>query len=356
MLSEQYKEVFWMKKIDKRRVNWITKEALYTLYWIENKTLEQIGNQFGRTKSTISYLMIQWNIPRRNLNWTSKEELQQLHWQKNLTLTEIARLLNQTRSNVRQAMVKWKIPIRKRIQWITKEELYDLYWNKNINVPNIAQKFNRSYASIIHLFRRWKIPTHGNKKYYTSEDVKQATRNTLQKSYQKEKSGINYRKREKRVKRFIDKVVLLCGCKKCGYKKITGALEFHHRDPKTKSFDVKSRLRISIDTLKKEMRKCDILCVNCHREEHARLVGVTYDAPNQRFVNEISIANKCCRCGYNKNIKALEFHHRDPNTKKFAISCANRYTIEEVQSEMYKCDILCANCHREVHQKLRRIE
>lgn len=28
---------------------------------------------------------------------------------------------------------------------------------------------------------------------------------------------------------------------------------------------------------------------------------------------------KCERCGYNKNLAALEFHHRDPNTKKFQI-------------------------------------
>ena len=59
---------------------------------------------------------------------------------------------------------------------------------------------------------------------------------------------------------------------------------------------------------------------------------------------------KCERCGYNKCIDALEFHHLNPEEKEFGIS-AKGYTRswEKVKEELDKCIMLCANCHREEH-------
>ena len=63
--------------------------------------------------------------------------------------------------------------------------------------------------------------------------------------------------------------------------------------------------------------------------------------------------NSCDICGYNRCSDALEFHHLDPSKKDFSIS-RNGYTRSwvKVQSELDKCQLLCANCHREVHAKL----
>lgn len=55
-------------------------------------------------------------------------------------------------------------------------------------------------------------------------------------------------------------------CMKCGYDRCTAALEFHHRDPTEK--DPTWRKGWSMERLKEELDKCDILCANCHREEH----------------------------------------------------------------------------------------
>lgn len=59
---------------------------------------------------------------------------------------------------------------------------------------------------------------------------------------------------------------------------------------------------------------------------------------------------KCEKCGYNKCIAALEFHHRDPTKKDFAISYKG-YTRSwaSVTKELDKCDLLCSNCHKELH-------
>ena len=59
---------------------------------------------------------------------------------------------------------------------------------------------------------------------------------------------------------------------------------------------------------------------------------------------------KCERCGYDRCIEALEFHHKDPSQKDFGIS-SQGYTRswKNVQEELDKCMMLCANCHRELH-------
>jgi hypothetical protein len=65
---------------------------------------------------------------------------------------------------------------------------------------------------------------------------------------------------------------------------------------------------------------------------------------------------KCQLCGYNRCMRALEFHHLDRSKKEFTIaafiSTVYNKTLEEVWSsmekELKKCVLLCANCHREV--------
>jgi hypothetical protein len=62
----------------------------------------------------------------------------------------------------------------------------------------------------------------------------------------------------------------------------------------------------------------------------------------------------CCSvCGYDRCIEALEFHHLDPEKKDFGISNKG-YTRswEKIKKELDQCEILCANCHREVHAKI----
>ena len=57
-------------------------------------------------------------------------------------------------------------------------------------------------------------------------------------------------------------------CQRCGYSKSLAALDFHHRDPKEKDFNIAHRKMILNEAIKKELDKCDLLCSNCHREEH----------------------------------------------------------------------------------------
>lgn len=56
------------------------------------------------------------------------------------------------------------------------------------------------------------------------------------------------------------------GCVECGYNLHGVALDFDHIDPSSKRFSVSHRIALStLKTLFLEIRKCRILCANCHR-------------------------------------------------------------------------------------------
>lgn len=61
---------------------------------------------------------------------------------------------------------------------------------------------------------------------------------------------------------------------------------------------------------------------------------------------------KCIGCGYSKFSGALVFHHRSPIEKEFSISGGHSMSWEKTKGELDKCDLLCANCHAEIHNRL----
>jgi len=68
------------------------------------------------------------------------------------------------------------------------------------------------------------------------------------------------------------------------------------------------------------------------------------------------LGGKCTKCGYSKYPEVLEFHHKDPSEKDFSISRKGHCrSWQRVSKEIEKCDLLCANCHREVHVELDKL-
>ena len=59
----------------------------------------------------------------------------------------------------------------------------------------------------------------------------------------------------------------------------------------------------------------------------------------------------CSKCGYNKCLAALTFHHIDHTNKidNIANLCCKLVSLEKIQAEIEKCIVLCQNCHHEVH-------
>ena len=59
-------------------------------------------------------------------------------------------------------------------------------------------------------------------------------------------------------------------CKACGYRKNLAALTWHHVNPKEKLFelDLRSLSNRSDEAIESEVKKCILLCANCHAETH----------------------------------------------------------------------------------------
>jgi len=57
-------------------------------------------------------------------------------------------------------------------------------------------------------------------------------------------------------------------------------------------------------------------------------------------------SHPCVDCG-NDNPKVLEFDHRDPSLKSHDVSSMLDYSKNRILEEIEKCDVRCANCHKE---------
>ena len=68
----------------------------------------------------------------------------------------------------------------------------------------------------------------------------------------------------------------------------------------------------------------------------------------------IKLGGKCKICGleFDGNCTSVfDFHHKNPKKKLFNINnCSlNKYSLAQIYSEVKKCELLCANCHRLIH-------
>lgn len=68
---------------------------------------------------------------------------------------------------------------------------------------------------------------------------------------------------------------------------------------------------------------------------------------SKKIIHRLKI-NGCAICGYSKCDAALEFHHTNPEDKKFQVT-ARTTGYKKIVEELNKCILLCANCHREIH-------
>lgn len=59
----------------------------------------------------------------------------------------------------------------------------------------------------------------------------------------------------------------------------------------------------------------------------------------------------CGECGKSYAPQVMDFHHRNPIEKEFAISAwsASGASQDALLKELQKCDLFCSNCHRGKH-------
>jgi hypothetical protein len=85
----------------------------------------------------------------------------------------------------------------------------------------------------------------------------------LYRKYQKKANKKSYN----RGQDFMDRYKRYCGCQKCGDKRFW-ILDFHHIDPNTKEHALPYFKSCTLNIIKTEIRKCKVLCRNCHTDFH----------------------------------------------------------------------------------------
>ncbi|MFB6220720.1 MAG: homing endonuclease associated repeat-containing protein [Halolamina sp.] len=180
--------------------------------------------------------------------------------------------------------------------------------------------------------------------------------------------------RRAELQEWVDKQKMAEGCSECG-ESDPACLDYHHRDAAEKDkkvsqlvLDERSRERI-----REEIAKCDVLCANCHRSEHASSAEHSVEielrrqpyqlvereskgsklTPPQRkraWVRAYKARRGCHDCGHRKPA-ALDLHHIDSRTKTKPVSrfVSDGATIQQLLREVELCEVICANCHRKLH-------
>ena len=68
------------------------------------------------------------------------------------------------------------------------------------------------------------------------------------------------------------------------------------------------------------------------------------------------LGGKCLQCGIISScLDIYDFHHRNPNEKEKSLNYLVNTEWDKIKTELDKCDLLCSNCHKITHWKLRNL-
>jgi hypothetical protein len=153
-------------------------------------------------------------------------------------------------------------------------------------------------------------------------------------------------RRRKQIKDFI-RDAKNRACADCGEIYPYWIMQFDHIDNKCFSISQSSN-RFSINNIKNEIKKCEVVCSNCHydRSYKRRSVKISkYHSQRAKYVRELKANSPCVDCKLNFDPWILHFDHVS-GIKKFKIAAGvHSKGIEAIKEEIEKCEIVCGNCH-----------
>jgi len=91
-------------------------------------------------------------------------------------------------------------------------------------------------------------------------------------------------------------------------------------------------------------------CKSCYNAKKRISYEEKRDVYKEILLEQFKVLS-CSICGYDKCFAALDLHHRNPKDKDYTISKMKTYSDKLIKIEVQKCDLICANCHREIHSR-----
>lgn len=119
-------------------------------------------------------------------------------------------------------------------------------------------------------------------------------------------------------------------CCICGYDRYNGSLALHHLDPSEKDHGIGKILSHprSWDIIVTELRKCILVCLNCHGEIHANVTQIPSSPPrfNESFVDykeKEEETEPCPICGNPKRLSSITCSRECAAKKRMKIDWNN---------------------------------
>ncbi len=133
-------------------------------------------------------------------------------------------------------------------------------------------------------------------------------------------------------------------CQSCGKQGHPFWFDFHHRNPEEKSFEINEGLSKSLECLREELDKCDLLCVFCHRleESNGNLFQLLLSATDSQGIQGDDLyldwLTSEQREEYDRRILAYAKRNEEKSCKR----CSTRFIPDHSSSGTY-CSPECAN-------------
>jgi len=191
--------------------------------------------------------------------------------------------------------------------------------------------------------------------YWCRECFKKYRKNRREKDPQGHKDYTNAR-RENRIS-WLQDLKSNTPCMDCGQIYEPFCMDYDHVPEK--GLKIKPVTRMLLDNSPKEIileeiKKCDLICLLCHNKR-------TYDRFNEKLgddrkyrahqIRNINIINDfkdkpCNICEIQYELYNMQIDHIDPSTKLYDVCDLKNYKESTLLSELSKCQVLCALCHR----------
>jgi len=138
-------------------------------------------------------------------------------------------------------------------------------------------------------------------------------------------------------------------CADCARRFPYYVMDFDHRDPEQKVAGISALVRSLVPwvQVKAEIAKCDLVCACCHR---LRTYRGQHAYKTRRYnhhravLDEMKSTSCCLDCGGSFAPCQMDFDHL--RAKVANIACLVEGPAAQLQFELRKCHLVCANCHR----------
>lgn len=167
------------------------------------------------------------------------------------------------------------------------------------------------------------------------------------------------RERRRKARLLVQEILKSNRCADCGERDMA-VLEFDHVRGKRKGICQLMGEGLDVKELKKEVERCEVVCVNCHRRRTATRANwrrsdpawrarpgplLRGEARNVDYMYGVLEASGCADCG-TTDLCVLEFDHVGKKRGNVSKLAQDGVSLATLKAEIAVCVVRCANCHR----------